>query len=247
MDLRQAGCLKARFPRRDCAGLDGRRDAEHRRRRRRRRPAGSGVFGRRRGAGDDRGAGGGTILPGVAGGDAPSSVRTRRRVADERGAGMVAAGNHPVRPGALDRRLDIDVAADASFSGRRDAGVWSHGDGRDRAPGLVARPDPDPARRRLLLHDAIRLDGAVDALLQRPAIGRGARAVATLVYVAPDAGGSARPVRLPLPAWRQGPAPGTACWSPASLAPTALRAADRVVAALTVLRQSRPLPRVWLC
>ena len=39
-DLRQAGCLKARFPRRDRSGLDGCRDAEHRRRRRRRRPAG---------------------------------------------------------------------------------------------------------------------------------------------------------------------------------------------------------------
>ena len=39
----------------------------------------------------------------------------------------------------------------------------------------------------MILHDAIRLDGDVDAVLQRSATGGSARAVATLVYVAPDA------------------------------------------------------------
>ena len=38
----------------------------------------------------------------------------------------------------------------------------------------------------LLLHDAVRLDGDFDALMQRPAIGKGARVLATMVYVASD-------------------------------------------------------------
>ncbi len=40
---------------------------------------------------------------------------------------------------------------------------------------------------RLIFADDVRLDGAPAALLDRPAIGGGARALATLLYVAPDA------------------------------------------------------------
>ena len=47
----------------------------------------------------------------------------------------------------------------------------------------------------LLLHDAIRLDGPVHDLLQRPAIGRGARVVSTVLVVAPDAETMLEPVR----------------------------------------------------
>ena len=96
---------------------------------------------------------------------------------------------------------------------------------------------------RLLLHDAIRLEGEVAATLQRPAIADGARAVATLVYVARDAETMLDPLRS------QGM--GASAWDGMLIA--RMLAADgatlraRVIDALRVLRGGRPLPRVWLC
>ena len=55
----------------------------------------------------------------------------------------------------------------------------------------------------LLLHDAIRLEGEVDAVLARPAVAAGARALATVVHVAPDAEARLDRVRevAPASAW----------------------------------------------
>ena len=129
---------------------------------------------------------------------------------------------------ALDRRLDIDLAADAWF-----LGVEMLVFGR-AAMGETVRQaclrDLIRVRRGgdLLLHDAIRLDGAVDGLLAASGDRRGARAMATLVYVAPDAEALLAPVRQALAARRvPGRAPGTACWSRASLAPDRPRPAQR--------------------
>ena len=99
----------------------------------------------------------------------------------------------------------------------------------------------------LLLHDAIRLDGAVDALLQRQAVGGGAHVVATLLLVAPDAEAMLEPVRDAV----SGSESGVSAWNGmlvARILGTDSAAVRRtVVAALAVLRESRPLPRVWLC
>ena len=98
---------------------------------------------------------------------------------------------------------------------------------------------------RLLLHDAIRLEGDVAVTLQRPAIADGACAVATLVHVAPDAERALRVVR------EASPHCGVSAWDGMLIA--RMLAADgaslrtAVVAALQVLRAGRPLPRVWNC
>jgi urease accessory protein len=97
----------------------------------------------------------------------------------------------------------------------------------------------------LLLHDAIRLDGAIAAMLQRPAIANGARAIATIVHVAPDAEGALEAVRTASPQC------GASAWDGMLLARVLaadgalLRAA--VIAVLNILRDGRALPRVWLC
>ena len=147
---------------------------------------------------------------------------------------------------SLDRALTVEMAADARFVGvemllfgRAARGEQVRaGRLRDR---IVLRRDG-----RVLLHDAIRLDGDMAAALDRDAVGGGARAVATLVHVAPDAADRLDSVREAL----TGPVEaGASCWDGMIVARllardgAALRTA--VVAALSVLRDHRTLPRSW--
>jgi len=100
---------------------------------------------------------------------------------------------------------------------------------------------------RLLLHDAIRLDGPVQSLLDRQATGGAARGVATLVHAAPDAESRLDALRGALAGYEA----GASAWDGLLVARivaadgACLRAA--AVAGLAVLRAGRPLPRVWLC
>ena len=92
---------------------------------------------------------------------------------------------------ALDRRLQIDLAGDACF-----LGVETLVFGRALMGETVRQAvlhDTIRVRRdgRLLLHDAIRLHGPVQSVLDRPAVAGGGRAVATLIYSAPDAASAA--------------------------------------------------------
>jgi urease accessory protein len=150
---------------------------------------------------------------------------------------------------AVDRRLDVSLAADARF-----LGVESLVFGR-KAMGETVRTarlrDLIRIRRdgRLLLHDAVRLDGEVSSVLAHRATGNGARAVATLVLVDREAEALCETLRaalavLPVEA-------GVSAWDGLLLSRivaadgTCLRAA--VVAGLAVLRGERALPRVWMC
>ncbi len=100
---------------------------------------------------------------------------------------------------ALARRLDVTLAADARFLmveplvfGRRAMGE------RVRALRLSDRV---AIRRggRPLWRDGIEIDGDAEALLDRPAVAGGGRAVATLLYTAPDAEAQAAALRPTLP------------------------------------------------
>jgi urease accessory protein len=149
---------------------------------------------------------------------------------------------------SLDRRLIVDMAADAWFLGVEML-VFGRAAMDERVTSAWLR-DLIQVRRGgdLLLHDAIRLDGEVDCMLHRTAIAGGARALATLVYVAPDAEARLDAVR----AAADGMADfGASAWNgmlvTRILADTGAAARRAVVAALTVLRDGRPLPRVWLC
>ena len=188
---------------------------------------------------------------------------------------------------SVDRRLSVELAEDAWF-----LGVESLVFGRAAMGEVVERAslrDSVELRRggRLMWHDTIRMDGEVAATLRRSAVAAGARAMATLVHVAPDAEGKVDAVRAidsPRPLAGEGacavdrPSPGAIAPTPdqvrGRLSPASGRgeggavfgvsawdgmlvarilAADgaalrvSVIAALDVLRGSRPLPRVWLC
>ncbi|HXA22802.1 MAG TPA: urease accessory protein UreD [Acetobacteraceae bacterium] len=242
--LRQAGCLKARFPRPEHAdwssvvtlntsgGIAGgdRLDS---------------AFSVRTGARATIAAQAAERFYRSLPGGAPSQVRTRIVVADGAAVEWLPQETILFDCCALDRRLHVELAADAWF-----LGVESLVFGRaamGESVELASLRDVIQVRRagRLLWHDAIRLDGAVAATLQRPAIADGARAVATLVHVAPDVERALDTVRAASPHC------GVSAWNGMLIA--RMIAADgaslrkMAVAVLNVLRAGRPLPRVWNC
>jgi urease accessory protein len=245
-ELRQAGCLKARFPRRivpgwmDVVTLN----------------SGGGV------AGGDRldvsfvvGVGGQATIAAQAAerfyralaGDFPARVRTRLTAAGGASLEWLPQETILFDCCALDRRLEVDLAADARFLGVETVVFGRAAMGERVRQGWLR--DLIRVRRGgdLLLHDAIRLDGEIDVLMRRAAIGGGASVVATVVYVAPDAAGKMDAVRA---AMGQAEA-GASAWNGMLIARVLGRDSasvrGTVIAALDVLRESRPLPRVWLC
>jgi urease accessory protein len=245
-DLRQAGCLKARFPRRvvpgwmDIVTLN----------------TGGGV------AGGDRldlaiSAGAETQVTVSAQAaerfyralalDAPSRVRTFLTV--EAGATLEWLPQETILFDrcALDRRLEVQVAADARF-----LSVETLVFGRVAMGETVQQAwlrDLIEVRRNgaLVLHDAVRMDGAINTILERTATGNGARALATVVCVAPDAERSLEPVRLALGTAEGGASAWNGMLIARILGPDSACVRRRAIPVLDVLRESRPLPRVWLC
>jgi urease accessory protein len=245
-DLRQAGCLKARFPRRLVSGWMDVVTLN----------TGGGV------AAGDRldvtvfAAAGARLTVSAQAAerfyramprDVPSRVRTALMVAPGAALEWLPQETILFDHCALDRRLEIDMAADARF-----LGVETLVFGR-AAMGETLRQarlrDLVQVRRdgALLLHDAIRMDGAVDGLLERAAIGQGARALATLVDVAPEAEPLLDPVRQALASAEAGVSAWNGMLVARILGPDSASVRRSVIAALNVLRESRPLPRVWLC
>lgn len=186
-------------------------------------------------------------------GGGPSVVRTSVTVAPGGSAEWLPQETILFDGSRLDRRLDVSVAGDARF-----LGVETLVFGRT-AMGEVVRDawvrDLIRVRRdgALLLHDAVRLDGPVDTLLRRAAVGDGGRAVATVVYVAPDAESRLDPVRSALDD-RGGDGAGdvaASAWNGMLIA--RIVGADgaslrrEILRVLSALRDQRPLPRVWMC
>ncbi len=240
--LRQAGCLKARFPRSDDAGWLAVVTMN----------TSGGVAG-----GDDldsvfvvRPAARATIASQAAerfyralpdGG--PSRVRNRIIVA----AGGVVEWL-PQEAILFDscnirRSLQVELAEDAWF-----LGVESLVFGRAAMGEVVNRgslSDVIELRRggRLLLHDAVRLDGEVAATLRRRAVADGAGALATIIYVAPDSEERLEPLRR----LGIGASVRDGMLIARMLRVTGAALRTTVVDALQVLRGRRRLPRVWLC
>jgi len=149
---------------------------------------------------------------------------------------------------ALDRRLSVDLAADASFLGLETLIFGRTAMGERVAELRLA--DTIRVRRagQLILHDAVRLDGDAAALLARPATGGGGAAVATLIHVAPDAEMHLAALR---DVWGAGPSAGASAWDGMLVgrivAADAAQLRATLLPGLAVLRGGRPLPRVWLC
>ncbi len=248
-DLRQEGCLKARFPRpaawAEAVLLNS-----------------SGGI-----AGGDRLASRLTVQSGARAtfaaqaaeryyralsGDPPAHVRTTLTIGAGAAAEWLPQETILFDACALNRVLHVDLAPDGWFLGAEMLVFGRRAMGEQVRTATLS--DTIAIRRggELLLHDAIRLHGEVAALLDRPAIGGGARAVATLLHVAPDAEARLDAVRATLDGFAAAHIEGGAsAWRGMLLArivaPDGASLREAVVACLEPLRGGRPLPRVWMC
>jgi len=150
---------------------------------------------------------------------------------------------------AVRRRLSVELAEDAWFLGVESLVFGRAAMGEKLASARVSDTIAVWRGGRLILHDAIRLSGDVAACLAGPATARGAGAVATLVHVAGDAEERLEALRA---AWEGAPAEaGASAWDGMLVGRVvaadgaALRAT--VALGLQTLRGTRPLPRVWMC
>lgn len=182
-------------------------------------------------------------------GTPPARVRTTVTVADGGVAEWLPQETILFDRCKLDRVLDVRLAGDARFLGLEmlvfgRAAMGERVEQAEITDAIRVRRDG-----RFILHDAIRLHGDVGAILARSAVARGARAVATLVMVAPDVDAWLAPVRAVL---AEAPAEtGASCWDGMLVVRALAESGDALrqtmIAALTVLRSGRALPRVWMC
>lgn len=101
---------------------------------------------------------------------------------------------------------------------------------------------------RLVYADTLRLDGPVADLLQKPSIGNGARAFATLIHVAPDAEARLETVRESISSINGCDAAASAWNGLLAVRFCAMKVEALRAAAIPFLLAFRgePLPRVWL-
>jgi len=241
-ELRQAGCLKARFPRNDNAGWlnvvtlntsGGIAGGDELRSLFTIGPAASATIAGQAAERFYR------ALP-----DTPASIVQTRIVVTTGGAAEWLPQEMILFDGCrVQRSLRVELAEDARF-----LGIESLVFGRAAMGEVVNRGSLRDVIElcrggRLLLHDAVRLHGEVAAKLRRKAVADGARALATIIYVAPDPEVMLEPLR------RLGI--GASVWDGMLIArmlgATGAVLRGTVVDALQVLRGGRPLPRVWLC
>ena len=148
---------------------------------------------------------------------------------------------------ALDRRLEIDLAEDGWL-----LAVETLVFGRALMGETVREAslrDVIRVRRagRLLLHDAVRLEGPVQAVLDRPAAANGGRAVATLIHAAPGAPARLDALREAFAGFEAGVSVVEGMLVARVVARDGACARAAIVAGLAPLRNGRPLPRVWSC
>lgn len=181
--------------------------------------------------------------------DPPAHLRTHIAVAEGAAAEWLPQETILFDRAALDRVLDVEMAADGWFLGVESLVFGRTAMGETVATARLA--DTIRVRRdgRLLLHDAVRLTGAVAETLGGAAVARGGAAVATLVHVARDAEASLDRLRA---AFADTPAEaGASVWDGMLVgrivAQDGARLRATVIAALSVLRAGRALPRVWQC
>lgn len=243
-DLRQEGCLKARFPRpvdwHEIVTLN---------------TAGGIAGGDMLGAAFNVGKGARTTIASQAAerfyrvlpDDAPSRVRTTLTVDDGGSAEWLPQETILFDRCGVDRELHITLAGDAHFLGVETLVFGRAAMGETVRHGSVRDTIRIVRDGELLLHDAVRMHGPISEMLARPAIASGGRAIATMVHVAPDAEDRLDDVRAALAQFDA----GASAWRGMLVARivaadgAGLRAA--MVAGLATLRGGRSLPRVWMC
>ncbi len=180
-------------------------------------------------------------------GGEPARVRTSLRVAPGAALEWLPQETILFDGCALDRRLEVVLEAESWF-----LGVETLVFGRTLMGETVQRATVRDTIRveragTVVLHDAIRLSGPVQAVLDRPAVAAGGRAVASLVHAAPGVAAQLHAVRAALAPWQAGVSVADGLLLARVVGQDGACARAAIVAALAVLREGRPMPRVWSC
>jgi urease accessory protein len=177
--------------------------------------------------------------------DAPARVETRLLLGPGALAEWLPQETILFEQARLDRSLVVEMEPDADFLGLEALVFGRTARGERFAHGSLADRFIVHRGGRPVLHDAIRLSGAVGDVLGRAAVAADAAAVATLVKVAPDAEPLLARLRAVLPDFA-----AASAWDgmlvARFVAPHGAALRRGIVAALGVLRDD-PLPRTWLC
>jgi urease accessory protein len=244
-DLRQSGCLRARFPR---AASPDRLDAVLLN-------VGGGI------APGDRldttihlaeharatiAAQAAERIYRAASGSPPALVRTTLEIAPGASLEWLPQDTILFDDSALDRRTDIALAPTARYLGVESL-VFGRAAMGETLHRLVLR-DVVRLRRdgRLLLHDALRVDGDA-ATLRHRATAEGAGAAGTLLLASPDAEASLAPLRAALGDVEAGVSAFDGLLLARILAEDGATLRRAMTAALRVVRGGRTLPAVWTC
>lgn len=148
----------------------------------------------------------------------------------------------------LNRRTEVELDGDASLLAVETLIFGRMAMGEDVRCGACR--DVWHIRRdgALVFADGFHVEGAIAEALDRPATLDGARAVAMLVYVAPDAAARIHKTRLLLESAQV--TAGASTWNGLLLVRAMAgdgRALHQVMAPLVEWLSGRPLPRVWQC
>jgi urease accessory protein len=125
----------------------------------------------------------------------PAVIETRISVGDKGRLDWLPQETILFDRSALSRTLDVRLAADSTFLAVEAVVFGRQAMGEDVRRAFFHDRWRIARAGRLIFADDLRFDGAVSALLARPAIAAGARACATILLVAPDAERYLEPLR----------------------------------------------------
>jgi urease accessory protein len=181
--------------------------------------------------------------------DPPATLHTTLAIGDHAAAEWLPQETILFDHAALTRTLAIDLAETSWFLGIETL-VFGRALMGEAVHHLRLR-DTITLRRagKLALHDAIRLEGEAAPILAARASTGGAIATATLIHAAPTAATMLPPLRAAFAETSAQAAAST--WNnllvARLVAPDSATLRTSIVAALQVLREARPIPRVWSC
>lgn len=181
--------------------------------------------------------------------DRPALVDTRIDIAGNAHAEWMPQETILFDKARLRRDMQVRMPADAGFLGLEAVVFGRAAMGETMASGLLDDRWRIWRDGRLVYADALRLEGPVDAMMQRSAIGAGARAMAVIIHVSSRAAALLGSVRDAMTG-ALGMA-AASCWN--GMLVTRLLARNGAVLrhdllrVLAVLRGGRAMPRVWNC
>lgn len=181
--------------------------------------------------------------------DEPATIETRLHVGQRAHAEWLPQESIVFDRARLARDTQVRIAGDADFLGVEAVVLGRTAMDEVVESGMLVDRWRIWRDGRLIYADALRLDGPIDDLMRRPAIGAGARAMAVIILAAPRANAHLAPLRLAL-----GSARGMAAassWNGMTVARLLARDGailrHDVLLALDSLREGRVMPRVWSC